>query len=199
MTAAHGIIHSEMPQQQSGRMHGFQLWINLPAREKMKPASYRDIPAAKIPSVSLSNGAKVKVIAGEYADGTQRVAGPIQGLATQPLYIDVHLPKDQHFTQPTPSAHNAFVYVYEGEVSIGEGTSTTKVGTHAAALLNAGDQVVVTADSDARFLVLAAQPLNEPVVQYGPFVMNTREEIEQAINDYQNGKLVEARAQAFSE
>lgn len=199
MTAAHGIIHSEMPQQQSGRMHGFQLWINLPAREKMKPASYRDIPAAKIPTVSLHSGATVKVIAGEFVDGERRTAGPVQGLATQALYIDVHLPTGQRFTQPTPSTHNALVYVYEGEVSVGEGPSATKVGTHAAALLNAGDQVVVTADSDARFLVLAAQPLNEPVVQYGPFVMNTREEIEQAINDYQNGTLVQSKAQAFSE
>ncbi|MGC3981820.1 MAG: pirin family protein [Steroidobacteraceae bacterium] len=199
MTAAHGIIHSEMPQQQSGRMHGFQLWINLPAREKMKPASYRDIPAAKIPTVSLSNGTTVKVIAGEYSDGHQRIAGPVQGLATQALYIDVHLPKGERFTQATPAAHNALVYVYEGELSIGEGVAATKVGTHAAALLNAGDQIVVAADSNARFLVLAAQPLNEPVVQYGPFVMNTREEIEQAVRDYQSGKLVQAKAQALNE
>jgi redox-sensitive bicupin YhaK (pirin superfamily) len=199
MTAAHGIIHSEMPQQQSGRMHGFQLWINLPAREKMKPASYRDIPAAKIPTVSLSNGGTVKVIAGEVVEGEQRVSGPVQGLATQALYIDVHLPKGQRFAQLTPATHNALIYVYEGEMSVGDGGAVTKVGTHAAALLNAGDQVVVSAESDAKFLVLAAQPLNEPVVQYGPFVMNTRDEIEQAINDYQSGKLVEARAQAFSE
>jgi quercetin 2,3-dioxygenase len=198
MTAAHGIIHSEMPQQQSGRMHGFQLWINLPASEKMKPASYRDIPAAKIPTVSLSNGATVKVIAGEIVDGEQRVAGPVQGLATQALYIDVHLPEGQRFVQPTPAAHNAFIYLYEGEIAIGEGDVRTLQG-HTAALLNGGEQIVVSASSDARFLILAAKPLNEPVVQYGPFVMNTREEIEQAINDYQNGKLVEARAQAFSE
>ena len=197
MTAAHGIIHSEMPQQQSGRMHGFQLWINLPAREKMKPASYRDIPAAKIPTVLLSNGGKVKVIAGEVVDGEQRVAGPVQGLATKALYLDVHLSQGQTFTQAIPSAHNALIYVYEGEVTVGD--AATSVGTHAAALLNAGDQLVVNASSDARFLVLAAQPLNEPVVQYGPFVMNTREEIEQAINDYQSGNLVEARAQAFAE
>jgi redox-sensitive bicupin YhaK (pirin superfamily) len=199
MTAAHGIIHSEMPQQQSGRMHGFQLWINLPAREKMKPASYRDIPAAKIPVVQLSNGGSVKVIAGEFIDAEQHIAGPVQGLATQALYLDVHLPKGQRFGQPTPSAHNVLIYLYEGELSVGEGAAATKVTTHSAALLNAGDTVVVTASSDARFLLLAAQPLNEPVVQYGPFVMNTREEIEQAVRDYQSGKLVEAKAQAFSE
>ncbi len=199
MTAAHGIIHSEMPQQQSGRMHGFQLWINLPAREKMKPASYRDIPAAKIPTVTLANGATVKVIAGEFADGEQRIAGSVQGLATQALYIDVKLPQGQRFVQQTPAAHNALIYLFEGEISIGEGNSATKLSGHAAALLNAGDQVVVTATSDARFLLLAAQPLNEPVVQYGPFVMNTREEIEQAIRDYQSGKLVQEKALAFNE
>lgn len=199
MTAAHGIIHSEMPQQQEGRMHGFQLWINLPAREKMKPASYRDIPAAKIPTVTLSNGATVKVIAGDFVDGENRVAGPVQGLATQTLYIDVHLPAGQRLEQPTPASHNALIYVYEGELSVGESTSAVKVGTHAAAILNAGDKVVVNATSDTCFLLLAAQPLNEPVVQYGPFVMNTREEIEQAIRDYQSGKLVQAKARAFSE
>lgn len=200
MTAAHGIIHSEMPQQQQGRMHGFQLWINLPAREKMKPASYRDIPAAKIPVVSLSNGGSVKVIAGNYVDAAeQHIAGPVQGLATQALYLDVQLPAGQRFMQATPSTHNALIYVYEGELSVGEGAATTQVGNHTAALLNAGDSVVVTASSKARFLLLAAQPLNEPVVQYGPFVMNTREEIEQAVRDYQNGTLVQTRAQAFSE
>ncbi len=199
MTAAHGIIHSEMPQQQQGRMHGFQLWINLPAREKMKPASYRDIPAAKIPTVQLSTGGSVKVIAGEFVDGQQCVPGPVQGLATQALYLDVTLPKGQRFIQPTPNAHNALIYLYEGELSIGEGTAVTQLKGHAAALLNAGDAVSVTADSDARFLVLAAQPLHEPVVQYGPFVMNTREEIEQAVRDFQNGKLVQSKAQAFSE
>lgn len=199
MTAAHGIIHSEMPQQQSGRMHGFQLWINLPAREKMKPASYRDIPAAKIPLVSLNNGATAKIIAGLFVNNQQHIQGPVQGLATQALYIDVTLPKGETFTQPIPHAHNAFVYLYEGEVSIGDPSSPTKVSTHCAALLGQGDHVTVGANDNARFLLLAAQPLNEPVVQYGPFVMNTREEIDQAILDYQTGKLVQAKAQAFSE
>jgi len=198
MTAAHGIIHSEMPQQQSGRMHGFQLWINLPAREKMKAASYRDIPAEKIPVVAFGNGATVKVIAGDVVNDEQRISGPVQGLATQALYLDVKLPQGQRFVQATPAAHNAFIYLYEGEITIGEGT-VTKLQGHTAALLNGGDQIVVNAASDARFLILAAQPLNEPVVQYGPFVMNTREEIEQAIVDYQNGKLVQEKALAFAE
>ncbi len=199
MTAAHGIIHSEMPQQEQGMLRGFQLWINLPAREKMKPASYRDIPAAKIPVTTLANGATVKVIAGDYVNDAQHISGPVQGLATQALYLDVHLPQGQHFAQPTPTSHNALIYVYEGEVQVGEGSAATAVPVHSAALLNAGAMIKVEARSNARFLLLAAQPLNEPVVQYGPFVMNTREEIEQAIVDYQNGKLVQARAQAFSE
>jgi redox-sensitive bicupin YhaK (pirin superfamily) len=196
MTAAHGIIHSEMPQQQEGRMHGFQLWINLPAREKMKPASYRDIPAANIPVAQLNDGTSVKVIAGEYVNGTQCIKGSVQGLATQALYLDVHLPAGQRFEQLTPSEHNAFIYLYEGELSIGE-TPATTVKQHSAAILTAGDRIVITANRNARFLVLAAQPLNEPVVQYGPFVMNSREEIEQAILDYQSGTLVQAKATAF--
>jgi len=199
MTAAHGIIHSEMPQQQQGRMRGFQLWINLPAREKMKPASYRDIPAAKIPLATLDNGTTVKVIAGEFNDGAQSLPGAVQSLATQALYLDVHLSAGESFSQATPAVHNALVYVYEGRVGIGDETHSTAVDAQSAALLNAGEQVRVTALQDARFLLLAAQPLNEPVVQYGPFVMNTREEIEQAIRDYQLGRLVQAKALAFHE
>ena len=199
MTAAHGIIHSEMPQQQSGRMHGFQLWINLPAREKMKPASYRDIPAEKIPVVSLSHGGSVKVIAGHFTHGDQRTAGSVQGLATQALYLDIRLPQGQMFTHAIPESHNAFIYLYEGELRVGETATGTEINAHQAAVLVNGDQITVTAQSDARFLLLAAQPLNEPVVQYGPFVMNTREEIEQAVLDYQTGKLVQEKAQAFNE
>ena len=195
MTAAHGIIHSEMPQQEQGLLRGFQLWINLPAKEKMKPASYRDIPAAKIPIVTLDNGGTVKVIAGAYQHHTQQINGPIQGLATQPLYLDVHLPAGQQFMQTTPPEHNALLYVYEGQVSV----ENAPIATHTAALLNAGDQIVANATNDACFLLLAAQPLNEPVVQYGPFVMNTREEIEQAIRDYQSGHLVNSKAMAFNE
>ena len=185
MTAARGIVHSEMPQQLEGRMRGFQLWLNLPAKEKMKPASYRDIPAAQIPTVQSSNGTWVKVIAGSASLDGQLATGPINGLTTQPIYIDVHLPAGQTFTQTVPDAHNAFIYLYEGELKLGNDS----VPSHAAALLGPGTEVSVTATSDAQFLLLAATPLNEPVVQYGPFVMNTREEIEQAVNDYQSGKL----------
>lgn len=185
MTAARGIIHSEMPQQEQGLMRGFQLWLNLPAKEKMKPASYRDIPSSQIPTVQNDQGVWVKVIAGTATLNDKDVSGPISGLTTQPIYIDVHLPAGQSFTQATPVAHNAFIYLYEGELKLGD----ESVPSRAAALLGPGDEVKVTATSDAKFLLLAAMPLNEPIVQYGPFVMNTREEIEQAVNDYQSGKL----------
>lgn len=195
MTAARGIIHSEMPQQQNGRMHGFQLWINLPAREKMKPASYRDIPAAQIPVATLVNGGSVKVIAGSFVQDSQTTDGPVQGIATQPLFLDVTLPRGTEFVQGVPASHHALIYLYEGSITIGRDTSDSqRLEGHAAAVLSDGDEVVVTANDDARFLLLAAQPLNEPVVQYGPFVMNTREEIEQAVRDYQRGEFAAAPA-----
>ena len=190
MTAGRGIIHSEMPQQQSGRMRGFQLWINLPAREKMKPASYRDIAPEAIPERSLTGGGQVRVIAGTLAVAGESVAGPIQGISTEPLFIDVRLPAGAVFETPLAAGHSAFVYVYEGALSVGPADDARALAAHQAGVLSAGDQVGVRADGDAAFLLLAARPLGEPVVQYGPFVMNTRDEIEQAIADYRNGELV---------
>ena len=190
MTAGRGIIHSEMPQQQSGRMRGFQLWINLPAREKMKPASYRDIQPDEIPVVKLAGGGRAKVIAGTLVADGQSVPGPIKGLTTAPLYLDVELPAGAGFSHPVESDASAFVYVYEGSVRVGPADAATELPTHAAAVLSDGGQVEVSAGADgARFLLLSARPLGEPVVQYGPFVMNTRDEIEQAIRDYQSGQL----------
>jgi redox-sensitive bicupin YhaK (pirin superfamily) len=193
MTAGRGIIHSEMPQQESGRMRGFQLWINLPAKEKMKAAGYRDIQVADIPLATLPNGATVKVIAGTLESAGQHVEGPIQGLSTAPLFLDVHLPAGEHFVQPIGLEHNVFVYPYEGELSIGSSVvprGDAGVFKHGA---DAGDSIVVTAGAEeARFIVLAALPLNEPIVQYGPFVMNTREEIEQALRDYSDGTFAQA-------
>jgi redox-sensitive bicupin YhaK (pirin superfamily) len=190
MTAGRGIIHSEMPQQEHGRMRGFQLWINLPAREKMKPAGYRDIDPAEIPDVALPGGGHAKVIAGTLVSDGHSVPGPIQGLSTDPLYIDVALPAGAAFTQPVAIGHNAFIYVFEGSASVGAPATARILVTHAAGVLAQGDQVEVTAGADgARFLLLAGRPLGEPVVQHGPFVMNTREEIEQAIRDYQSGEL----------
>jgi redox-sensitive bicupin YhaK (pirin superfamily) len=185
MTAGRGIIHSEMPQQDRGRMRGFQLWINLPAREKMKPAGYRDLQASDIPEVSLSGGGLVRVIAGELGE----TEGPIAGLTTEPFYFDVHLPAGATFSHTVKSGHNAFVYPYEGSMQVG----TTPVPLQSAAVLSTDGELEATAgDNGARFLLLAGKPLNEPIVQYGPFVMNTIDEIQQAVSDYQNGRLTVA-------
>ncbi len=188
MTAGRGIIHSEMPQQEEGRMHGFQMWLNLPAAEKMKPAAYRDIPASDIPTLELANGGKVKVIAGTVSADGKSVDGPIQGLSTEPRYWDVQLPAGATFEQELPKGLNAFLYVFEGDLTIGEPPRQLKNG--AAGVLSDGESLTITAGaSGARTLVLAGKPIKEPVAQYGPFVMNTQEEIEDAINDYRAGRL----------
>jgi len=195
MSAGRGIIHSEIPQQEQGRMRGFQLWINLPAREKMKPAGYRDIDPAEIPNVALPGGGRAKVIAGTLESEGRPVPGPIQGLATDPLYVDVELPAGATFTQPVKMGYNAFMYVFEGSANVGAPDAARTLPTHAAGVLAQGDRVEVAASAaGARFLLLAGRPLGEPVVQHGPFVMNTREEIEQAIRDYQSGELTRAAA-----
>ena len=184
MTAAHGIIHSEMPQQSQGRMRGFQLWLNLPAKEKMKPAGYRDIQPDEIPAVPLSDG-RIKIVAGTY----ENTKGPVQGGSTDPIYWDIELKPQGTFKANLPKEHSAYIYPFEGSVEIADRV----LKTHQGGALGSGDSVEVKAGPDgARFLLLAAKPLKEPVVQYGPFVMNTRQEIEQAIRDYQNGELTEA-------
>jgi redox-sensitive bicupin YhaK (pirin superfamily) len=190
MSAGRGIIHSEMPQQEHGRMRGFQLWINLPAAEKMKAPQYRDIQPHEIPAIALPNGGRVKVIAGTLEVEGKRHAGPIQGLSTDPTYLDVQLPAGARFTHAIPGDYNAFMYVYEGRVRIGADGGTESLGTHSAGLLSRGDRVEIEAHGEgARLLLFAGRPLNEPIVQHGPFVMNTTEEIRQAINDYQSGRL----------
>lgn len=189
MTAGRGIIHSEMPQQVRGAMRGFQLWINLPAKEKMKPAGYQDIQAEEIPKTSLANGGSVKVIAGSYEDRDKRVAGPIQGITTTPVFLDVHLPPNTEFEYCIARELNAFVYIYEGGLEVGDPMKA--VPKQAAIVLGDGDLFKAKAGAEgAQFIVLAALPLHEPIVQYGPFVMNTRAEIEQAIDDYQNNRFV---------
>jgi redox-sensitive bicupin YhaK (pirin superfamily) len=180
MTAGRGIIHSEMPQQENGRMRGFQLWINLPAKEKMKPAGYRDIQADEIPVVER-DGAKVKVIAGAF----DKTSGAVTGGSTDPLYWDVALPSNGVLIQEIKDK-TIYIYPFEGSVEIADWV----LKAHQGGVLGTGDTVEVKTGADgARFLVLAAKPIGEPVVQYGPFVMNTREEIEQAIRDYQSGAL----------
>ena len=189
MTAGRGIIHSEMPQQDEGLMRGFQLWLNLPAAEKMKPAHYKDIPANEIPIADLKNGGSIKVIANSAVIDGKVVSGPIQGLTTQVIYWDVHLPLNGKFSHAIPTTHNTFIYVYEGALAIGE--DARKLETGNAGLLGAGDEISVEAlTEDTRFILLAGIPLKEPIAQYGPFVMNTTDEIEQAIQDYRNGVLV---------
>jgi redox-sensitive bicupin YhaK (pirin superfamily) len=177
MTAGRGIIHSEMPQQDRGRMRGFQLWINLPAKEKMKRAAYRDLEASDIPEVSIPNNGKVRVIAGEF----QGVKAPVPPTPTDATYFDVHLPAGATFVHPVKDGYNAFAYVYEGALD--------GVEPHAAAIFSNSGEIRLSSKEGARFLLLAGKPIGEPVVQYGPFVMNTREEIEQAIRDYQAGTL----------
>jgi hypothetical protein len=197
MTAAHGIIHSEMPQQSEGRMRGFQLWLNLPSKEKMKPAAYRDIPARDIPTVKLPRGGEAKIIAGRLGESAAATAGPINGngakLSTDPMYFDVRLPAGAEFSAPVTTGHNAFLYNYEGSATVGAPAEAKPLPNRAAGVLSDGAEVRVKAGSaGVKFLFLAAKPLNEPVVQYGPFVMNTREEIEQALADYRNGRLASA-------
>jgi redox-sensitive bicupin YhaK (pirin superfamily) len=185
MTAGRGVIHSEIPEQEQGVMEGFQLWLNLPARDKLAQPWYRDFPAAELPRFTTPEGVAVTVIAG----ASHGVAGAVQREATAPLYLDLHLPAGTRFAQVLPAAHNAFVYVYRGAVTIG---GTAIPAQRMAILANdaAADGVAIEAgDADARVLLIAGQPLGEPIVQYGPFVMNTEQEIYQAINDFRAGRL----------
>ena len=185
MTAGRGIIHSEMPEQEEGRMAGFQLWVNLAAKDKLTAPAYRDVPPAQVPVYTLADGTRVRVIAGT----SRGVTGAVTRPTTEPLYLDVTLPGGASFEQALPAGHNAFVYVYGGAVDI-EGT---RVDAERMAILAndaAADGVRLrAAQGEARLLVIAGQPLNEPIAQYGPFVMNTAQEIQQAVADFQRGVL----------
>ena len=189
MTAGRGIIHSEMPKQDNGLMWGFQLWVNLPAAEKMTAPRYQDIPPESVPEITLANGTKIRVIAGESA-GLQ---GAIQGIVTAPLYLDVHVPSGATCTLPVQRGHAALCYVFVGQGQFG--LTTTDPGQQVAArhlaILTDGEELTVKAEKDAvRFLLLAGKPLREPIARYGPFVMNTREEIMKAFEDYQRGTFL---------
>jgi quercetin 2,3-dioxygenase len=182
MTAGRGVIHSELPEQSDGLMEGFQLWLNLPAKDKMRLPWYRDVQSPAVPEWH-GDGTTVRVIAG----ASHGVAGAVQREVTEVLYLDVHLACGAAFEQPLPAGHNAFVYVYRGALGIG---GQTVPGQRMAILANGGDGVRVTAAADgARALLIAGRPLNEPIVQYGPFVMNTRREIVQAVEDFSAGRL----------
>ena len=186
MTAGRGVIHSEIPQQSDGVMEGFQLWLNLPARDKMSPPWYRDFKAQELPRFVTAQGVTVIVIAGQ----SQGVSGAVTRAASAPLFLDLHLPAGSLFEQALPLEHNAFVYVYRGEVRIAGQTVPTQ---RMALMANGGaaDGVLIEASTDARVLLLAGQPLKEAIAQYGPFVMNTQQEIHQAISDFRNGALGE--------
>jgi redox-sensitive bicupin YhaK (pirin superfamily) len=186
MTAGFGLTHSEMPEQEEGRMEGFQLWLNLPRQEKLCQPSYQDIQSEQIPELTTSQGVLVRVIAGQ----CQNVKASIQRQATQPLYLDIHFSETAVFEQHVPAAHNAFVYVYRGEVSaIEQGGSTVIPCQRMAIFDNRQDHICLSGQAGARAILIAGKPLNEPIVQYGPFVMNTREEIMQAVGDFQAGRM----------
>ena len=184
MTAGSGLVHSEMPEQQEGRLWGFQLWVNLPARDKMVPPRYQDIPAREIPQFDVAGGV-VRVVAGSQGG----VSGPVQGVATEPVYLDIRLAPGAHYEAAIPQGHAAFAFCYEGEAAVGSPPRLLQRGV--LATLGDGASVAVSAagTATAGVLVVAGRPLREPVARYGPFVMNTREEIMQAFEDYRAGRF----------
>jgi len=182
MTAGRGVIHSELPEQTEGRMEGFQLWLNLPAKDKMGAPWYRDIQSAEVPEWH-GPGVTARVIAG----ASHGVEGAVQRDGTEPLYLDLHLDANARFEQPLPEGHSAFVYVYRGSLAIGEQSVPLQ---RMAILANAGDGVRLVAGAEgARAILVAGRPLKEPIVQYGPFVMNSQQEIFQAVEDFRAGRL----------
>lgn len=186
MTAGKGVIHSEIPQQEEGVMEGFQLWLNLHSSEKMMTPWYRDFQDANLPKLVTEAGVSATVIAG----ASHGVQGAVQRDITQPLYLDLHMPAGSRFDQTLPAEHNAFIYVYRGEVRIGE----TTVPTQRMAILantQGSDGLVIQASTDAKLILIAGKPLKEPIVQYGPFVMNSQQEIYQALSDFRDGRLGE--------
>jgi len=190
MKAGSGVIHSEMPKQVEGRMRGFQLWVNLPASEKMTSSSYTELAAASIPHYEIG-GIHVKAIAGGLTLNGVSVSGPIAGLATEPDYLDIAVGPAQALLVDVPEGHTALVYVYEGALQIGSDSYSIKAGN--LARLSLTGELVIETDADTRLLVISGKPIGEPIVQRGPFVMNTADEIHQAIRDYTDGKLVAAQ------
>ena len=190
MTAGRGIIHSEMPEQDNGLMWGFQLWVNLPAAEKMTAPRYQDIPPESVPETTLADGTNIRVIAGESAG----LRGAVRGIVTAPLYLDVSIPSRTTCTLPVQPGHAALCYVFVGRGRFGvTGTNLGQlVAAQQLAVLSDGEELTVRAEEDAvRFLLLAGKPLREPIVRYGPFVMNTREEIAQAFEDFRKGTFLQ--------
>lgn len=187
MTAGRGIVHSEMPEQENGLMAGFQLWVNLPAKDKMTAPRYQDIAPERIPVVDAGDGARVRVIAGRYGD----TIGPVSGIAIDPSYLDFELAPGARAVATIPAGHNAFAYVYEGAAQLGPAGAARPVGRNELAVLDRdGESLPIEAgEAPTRLVVIAGKPLNEPVARYGPFVMNTPEQIVEAIRDYQSGRF----------
>ncbi|MGQ4659813.1 pirin family protein [Lysobacter sp. F6437] len=186
MTAGRGLVHSEMPEQESGRMRGFQLWVNLPASDKMVAPKYQEFAPDRIPQVEPADGVSVKVVAGQ-VDNAQ---GPIAQPATEPVYLDITLAPDADWQYALPEGHNVFTYVFEGDLALGAGEDARPLVAQQLAVLGGGSLVRVRAGGDgARLLLVAGRPLREPVVRHGPFVMNTRQEVMQAFVDYQEGRF----------
>ena len=186
MTAGRGLVHSEMPEQESGRMRGFQLWINLPAKDKMTAPKYQEYAPDNIPQVRPAEGVTVKVIAGT-VDG---VAGPIAQPATDPLYLDIALAPGASWAFDLPAGHNAFAYAYEGAATVGEGDDARALEMQELAVLGGGERLLLRARQQAlRMILVAGRPLREPVAKYGPFVMNTKQELMQAFVDFQEGRF----------
>jgi redox-sensitive bicupin YhaK (pirin superfamily) len=187
MTAARGVIHSEMPEQEEGMMRGFQLWLNLPGKSKMADAAYEDIQPERIPRITTQNGVDVVVIAGQFDDGQVQQAGAVHRPDTEPQYFDFHIPVGQSVSPKVPEGHRVLLYVYEGEVEIAGHAQI--LGKNRLARLSENGEVQLSSATGAKVLLIAGKPLGEPIVQYGPFVMNTREEIEQALRDFRDDKL----------
>jgi redox-sensitive bicupin YhaK (pirin superfamily) len=188
MTAGRGLVHSEMPEQEAGVMEGFQLWLNLPSKNKLCEPWYRDIQSDEVPEITTNQDVLVRVIAGQSFGTT----GAIQREHTEPLYLDLHFPSvdDALFEQALPATHNAFVYVYRGGLAVIQGDKTSAVPIKRMAILsNEGDGLVLRAQANTRAILIAGKPLNEPIAQYGPFVMNTREELVQAVDDFRAGLM----------
>ncbi len=185
MTAGRGILHSEMPEQENGLMWGFQLWVNLPASDKMTAPRYQDIAPDQIPEVSVATGAKVRVIAGDLGD----VHGPVQGVATEPVYLDVHLETGAMAELALPPGHNGFVYVYEGQTLVGSGANENLVRGDLGMLSDGAAVKVSARNAPAKMIIVAGKPLNEPVAKYGPFVMNSQQQIVQAVEDFRAGRF----------
>jgi redox-sensitive bicupin YhaK (pirin superfamily) len=184
MTAGSGAIHSEIPEQENGVMEGFQLWLNLPAQNKMAKPWYQDYASKTIPEYRTEENVTVRVIAGS----SNGVAGVVYRETTEPLYMDIHIPAGASFSTALPKTHNAFIYAYRGAVKVGE----AEVKSQRMGILSNtpdADGVTLTASGNSRLILVAGKPLNEPIVQYGPFVMNTQEEIHQALDDYRNGRF----------